>query len=721
MKNKHLVAYLLLILLSSDIFSEWVQPVGQNPIIKTNEDLNMLKGKNIPRSSENPIQVFAVVNEEFDGGELEIIGWKIVRSFGTIRVLEGDEKYYHYVKAVKGVISIRKSKKVYNRNNKVRELSQVDQLHLPQNQEVSIATGKGTIVSAIDSEFDIYHPAFLDKNGKSRFLGLYKKNKGFVNADDLESKASLFLDPVYHGTHVLATAAGSKFDDNPYYGMAYNASLIGGKLSPDKEDPADYAENVEMLLMDYIDTIFHVADSLKMPCVINMSMGSHTGPHDGTSELDQFIDSKVGPGRIIVGSAGNETGADIHVQFNLSDKVETVCSYPVPKFDGDGGFDTLGFHAIDYWGDINKNFSIGYTFIKGATNKPVVTTGYYTTEMDKEGIDTIYTDSTKEKIVSIIEYKITARNPHNNKPNMYVEITSDTSCIVQTKTIGDGILHCWTNESFFWAHSPESKAYGFNTHCVGEIGGTAKEIITVGSYASRVETTSWKNVISKNEETLHNISSFSSVGPTVDGRVKPDITAPGSMVVSAMSSVTNTPDGDPSIILWPDESNKKNRYCSMEGTSMSAPAVTGIISLMLEVNPHLTPSQIKEIFKKTALQDEFVAEVPSNTWGYGKVQAYGAVLEAKKINDLNTIPLTNKIISNLTYSNANKTFTLSGQTLPKDSRFVLYNLKGKVLYSMNLNGKRQVKLPKNLASAVYIVSIDSNAKSLMKTKFTLKN
>jgi subtilisin family serine protease len=111
------------------------------------------------------------------------------------------------------------------------------------------------------------------------------------------------------------------------------------------------------------------------------------------------------------------------------------------------------------------------------------------------------------------------------------------------------------------------------------------------------------------------IAGFSSKGPVGFGdniTVKPDVVAPG---VSIWSTVP--PDG----------------YTLMSGTSMATPHVSGVVALMLQANPNLTPEDVKEILAKTAV--DLGEEGKDNVYGYGLVNAYYAVLNATVRGDLN--------------------------------------------------------------------------------------
>ncbi|MFO7525594.1 MAG: S8 family serine peptidase [Ignavibacteriaceae bacterium] len=114
-------------------------------------------------------------------------------------------------------------------------------------------------------------------------------------------------------------------------------------------------------------------------------------------------------------------------------------------------------------------------------------------------------------------------------------------------------------------------------------------------------------------------SSFSSVGPTVDGRIKPDVMAMGSSVYYATLS--------------------GNNYSTGSGTSFSCPLVSGVAALLLSANPNLAPMDLREIFYSTASN----SLNPNREYGWGIVNAQEA---------LNQVPVPVELTSlNGTYSN----------------------------------------------------------------------
>lgn len=136
----------------------------------------------------------------------------------------------------------------------------------------------------------------------------------------------------------------------------------------------------------------------------------------------------------------------------------------------------------------------------------------------------------------------------------------------------------------------------------------ARGIVLVNS-AGNEGFTSWRYIIAPADgdsviavgavDASGNKASFSSIGPTYDGRIKPDLMARG------VSTVCALPD---------------NLYGTASGTSLAAPLVAGAVALLLEVDPSLSPMQLRENLRATADRHDN----PDNLYGWGIVDAFAA-------------------------------------------------------------------------------------------------
>ena len=138
----------------------------------------------------------------------------------------------------------------------------------------------------------------------------------------------------------------------------------------------------------------------------------------------------------------------------------------------------------------------------------------------------------------------------------------------------------------------------------GNEGPTARSIGSPSAAASAITVGAGADL---NEKGFY-LADFSGRGPTADGRIKPDLWGPGVAIKTT---------------------RREGGYASVNGTSFSAPFVSGTIALILDANPNLTPPKIKNILLSTALR--WFPGGKSNEGGFGRLQAYEAVTRAASI------------------------------------------------------------------------------------------
>ena len=201
-------------------------------------------------------------------------------------------------------------------------------------------TGKGVIVGIIDSGVDWRHLDFRKPDGTTRIKFLWDPSDdsfqrlgigsppppggmGTVYTEDqingaLQGGGTVGTqDQFGHGTHATGVAAGNGagggqlLPAGAFVGVAPEADIIAVRVFG--PNGAFLANNVDLIqALGFID---QMAAALQRPYVVNMSLGIHIGPHDGTSLEEIAIDSLVGPGKpgkAVVVSAGNDGGQPIH-------------------------------------------------------------------------------------------------------------------------------------------------------------------------------------------------------------------------------------------------------------------------------------------------------------------------------------------------------------------------------------------------------------------------
>ncbi len=194
------------------------------------------------------------------------------------------------------------------------------------------------------------------------------------------------------------------------------------------------------------------------------------------------------------------------------------------------------------------------------------------------------------------------------------------------------------------------------------------------------------------------VAGFSSVGPTSDGRMKPEVVAQGVSTYAATTSPTS--------------------YRYADGTSLSTPLVAGAAALVLSAHPELTPMQVREALRSTASN----AASPNNSIGWGVINTYKAILYYGMV--LSTDP---EVIMLPDSSTSVGIFVVSNAAVKKDSVQLYYSTDGGATFTTPLpmtltdivdsstnSGKYIAIIPKQKAGTVvkfYALAVDATNKS----------
>lgn len=513
--------------------------------------------------------------------------------------------------------------------DKARTATFLDDVHIG-NGLAQPFKGKGVVIGIIDNGFDYTHPNFYDLTGTNyRIKRVWEQNAsigtppiGYVYGRELKTQdevKSAFTDNSNksHGTHVTGIASGSGIS-SAYIGAAPESDIVLVSSTFMNES-----------ILDGINYIFDYAQSVGKPSVINMSLGTHLGPHDGTSAFDQACDAIIGEGKILVGAAGNEGNDKIHIKkiFSQNDTI---------MFSGiNFGGHSYGSGSIDLWGEVGKEFKVSVNILNANTNTWEDWTPYISTNSNTNSTYDLYDSDTFFPDVCSVTVK-SEIFPLNNKPHININIDNTKQddnyrwIVIEVKAKNTH-AEIWAQGDYSFSNLNYLYPWvdGFTASTVGEIGGTGKNIISVGAFTTK---NNWIDFNSRTQDasyptSLGEIAPFSSKGPTSDGRMKPDVSAPGNVIVSSVNSY-NTKEYSSSstnTVAGITNGTKNWYYGTMQGTSMASPMVTGIIATWLQANPKLTPTIIKSILQKTSIQDTFFGDV--NTWGYGKINALSGLKE----------------------------------------------------------------------------------------------
>lgn len=465
------------------------------------------------------------------------------------------------------------------------------------------ATGRGVVVGVVDWGLDVTHPAFRHTDGSTRVAALWNQQPGpdtlhpnkygygrIYSQSDIddalrqEDPASAlgyfaFLSDTGGGSHGTATtsiAAGSPWPGG-MAGVAPDADIVFVHLSTwGPSGPQGLGDSVA--LAEALDFIRDVAGA--RPCVVNCSLGGTCGPHDGSNLIEQVLDAFVleRSGRMVAQSCGN------YYEYGTHAEGELLAGHDV-KLAFDIRADAAHAHQVDIWYSGADRMMIGLQ-APGGYPRAAARPGQHAT-LVHDGH-------------AVAEIRHRMDDPNDGRNQVLIDISplapaGTWHVVLQAADVVDGRFHAWIEREP--VRPRHQTRFSGDTAVSATTTGTicnGFRPLTVGAYDARTPDRA--------------VSPFSSSGPTVDGRHKPDLIAPGSGVLVARSRPPHArPDEDvPSAT-------------TMSGTSMAAPHVTGTVACLLQAGP-IPASAIRSAILQSC--DPFVGDDPVRAGsGYLRIDA----------------------------------------------------------------------------------------------------
>jgi MYXO-CTERM domain-containing protein len=546
--------------------------------------------------------------------------------------------------------------------------------------------GRGVMVGVADTGLDVTHAEMRDANGKTRVawmldlslepLGIHSdlENKFGLRDDNgnlvagavfssqmIDSLLTRFdkkqcvedsstkcapSDEIGHGTHVTGIAA-ARGENGKYVGIAPAADIVFVRVT---RGTSDGIENDD--LVRAVQFMFDRADAEGKPMISNLSLGSDFGPHDGTFLWEQAIAQYVGPdkpGHAIVAAAGN-SGSVVETPIHQSVHVTEGARMRVPVTAGpvDNG-------SVQIWVTLRAgaDVKIGLDGPDGEWIAPIASGTQAGKNTDAYNAGVIYgaepagspIPKTSHGAVVVWQgkwpvgpYYVTFEG--SGVAELYLQGLNDAGLGgpgegfftngVREGTINLPATHpniigvgCTVNRRI-WV-SQAGAEVGLKVPLLDEAGGLAAPRTNPDGTAADT----YRDLFDGE------LCWFSSAGPTATGIPKPEIAAPGALVVSAMSR--NAKPGTPgSVFTNPScpstKSGKEDSKCLQidddhaiaVGTSMSSPVVAGVVALLLQQDPTLTQDKVLALIQAGA--HRFRGEAPfDDQSGPGEVDAMGAL------------------------------------------------------------------------------------------------
>jgi len=498
-------------------------------------------------------------------------GVRVVTRFGDVATVRAPRHALEDLRAAAAVRSV-KAPRYYRPELVAVEAEAVETADTDRRRPEGLdATGRGVVVGVADWGLDFGHPAFLGRGGGTRVEALWDQaatydpahanrfrygrvhDRGAIDAalqrDD--PVAALGYDPQAwdvgggtHGTATASVAAGSDWRGG-VPGVAPDADIVFVNLAGD----GGLGHSVQ--LAEAIDFVRETAGT--RPWVLNMSLGRHGGPHDGSTLLEQLMDAAIveAPGRLIVNSGGNYYSSDVHTSARLGNG--EVLRIPLRVDDS-----MRDVHEIDVWYRGVDRLMVGLTAPDGRTNV-----------LTRPGGDAPLTVDGRSAGRVIHRED----DPNNGRNEAVIRIQPDAPSgvwhiVLVGAEVVDGRFHAWIERE---ALRPGSQARferddAVRTTTTGTICNGLRNI-AVGAYVPH--------------DPARPLARFSSSGYTVDGRWKPNLLAPGDRVLVARSRPRGTsPEGAP-------------LSTRMSGTSMAAPFVTGTAACLMEATGRVPAARLR--------------------------------------------------------------------------------------------------------------------------------
>lgn len=574
-------------------------------------------------------------------------------------------------------------------------------------------TGQDVLIGITDWGFDYTHPMFYDTLlTQTRIHAAWDQFKLSGNAPaaygygaeyvtDAEllaagSDTANIYSFATHGSHVAGIAGGSGGGLTQYRGFAFESEFLFATFLIDAAS-----------VIDAFNWMKAKADAAGKRLVINMSWGLYyMGTLDGNSLLSQAIGQLSDQGVVFVSSAGNNGSVNFHIKKTFAND---SFSSRIDFYDYAANPNMWG-QSITAWGEQGNDFTAGIS-VYNTSGVELAASPLYSTTMNG------YLDSMLITGNDTIWFNVAAEYSHplNSRPTMRLRVkNTNTSLKVVLKSAATaGTVHYWNVTELVtgvgnWGmplvtFGVTDGLSGDAQYSIGEPT-CSPDVISVGAYTSQYTTPSGNSAGGA-------IASFTSIGPVYTEAMKPDISAPGVSVVSSISSFT---DNAYTQAATTNFNGTDYDFARFSGTSMASPCVAGIVALMLDASPTLSPVQVKDILKATARQDQFtgVITAPGHTrWGMGKVNAYAAVILA-----LNTVSLEQLATNNwlIVYPNpaTENSVTL---LLPENESIqtvAVYTADGKAVAVTRENAVLDIS---TLPSGTYLVRVTGNSGVLSTT------
>lgn len=478
-----------------------------------------------------------------------------------------------------------------------------------QNYPTLELMGSNVLIGFVDTGIDYQNSVFRNLDGSTRIVSIWDQT---IQSEDIPSQfaygsvygreqideALQSADPIAvvpsvdtngHGTFLASLAAGGAAPENQFIGAAPEASIAMVKLKPAKQylreyyvipqSAVCYQENDIMLGVQYL---MELADDLQLPLVVCIALGSNFGGHNGTTPLSVMLgDYAYLPNKVIVTGVGNEANERHHYLGKL-DSMQGEETVEIRVGNGSQGF------SMEIWTDIPNLITLSLISPSGEQIPRIPI---------RQGVSEVFRFLFEQTEV-YIEYRLLVER--NDSQLIFLRFDRPVEglwrIIAEPIRLADGVFHIWlpmqdllSGEVVFLRPEPDTTLLSPST---------SEGVMSVAYYNG----------------TENSVDIRSGRGYTRNGRIRPDIAAPGVAVNGVL------PGG---------------RFAVRSGSSVSVAIAAGAAALLTEWIYYQTGRradtvQVKNLFVLGARQRPDM-EYPNREWGYGTLDVYNTLQEIRSI------------------------------------------------------------------------------------------
>ncbi len=434
-----------------------------------------------------------------------------------------------------------------------------------------------------------------------------------IPATDIEKQSQMVEGS--HGTHVASIAAGNR-------GVCRKAQIAGVVVSLPREDEDRRKSFYDSSrLADAVDYLLRLGEELDQPVSINISLGTNGHAHDGSAAVTRWIDSALSTaGRAVTvaaGNAGQERGETDDDLGWIMGRIHSSGAIPAAGLErelewvvvGNGTMD-VSENEMEIWFSAQDRIAVSIRPPGGDWIGPVEPREFMQNRMLGDGTmlsiyNEIYHPANGLNYISLY------LSPFFSESNVIGVAAGPWLVRLHGREIRDGRYHAWIERD--------------DPHRLGRVGDReAWAFPSFFTQASLVDNTTVSSLgcanrvitVANLDAARNRINVSSSQGPTRDGRQKPDVAAPGTGIVAAKGFA-----------------DRADQWLALSGTSMASPFVTGVVGLMLAIEPRLTAAQIEAIIRRTARPLPGAGFDWTNDAGFGVIDPEACLDEAGRIDE----------------------------------------------------------------------------------------